>query len=80
MGGITVALIAAVLLALAVAYWWWARPRSPPDEPEYHFRCPGCRRRLRYRAGRVGHRGVCPQCRQHFLFPPPPKPGGGGTE
>jgi hypothetical protein len=73
MGPITVALIAAVVLTLAGAYWWWARRRVAPQEPEYHFRCSWCRRRMHYRAHRVGHRGMCPQCRHEFIFPPGPR-------
>jgi hypothetical protein len=73
MGGLTIPLVVAVLLALAVAYWWLARRRLRPQEPDYHFRCPWCRRRLHYRAHRVGHRGMCPQCRHEFIFPPPPR-------
>jgi hypothetical protein len=38
-----------------------------------HFRCPGCRHKLRYRAQSVGHRGFCPRCRHQFIFPPAPK-------
>jgi hypothetical protein len=48
MGGTTIALIAAALLAVAGACWWLRR-RPPGPEPEYRFRCPGCRNRLRFR-------------------------------
>ena len=63
-----------VLLALggavAVAVWAYLRSRTPTEEPFHHFRCPGCQRRLRYRARRVGHTGRCPQCGLKFTFPP----------
>jgi hypothetical protein len=77
MGGTTVALIAAASLFVAGACWWLWR-RSPG--PVYHFRCPGCRHRLRYWAHSVGHRGICPRCRQRFIFPPVPKSGAGNRE
>jgi hypothetical protein len=76
MGGVTIALIAAALLALAGGYWWLRR-RAAPQEPAYHFRCPRCRRRLHYGAHRVGHRGICPQCRHRFIFPPAPQSNAG---
>jgi hypothetical protein len=75
MGGITIALIAAAVLALAGAYWWLRRRLRP--EPESHFRCRGCRHRLRYGAHSVGHRGICPRCRRQFTFPPAPQSSAG---
>jgi hypothetical protein len=79
MAGTTVALVAAALLAVAGAYSWLRR-RSPGPEAEYQFRCPGCRNKLRYRAHRVGHRGICPRCRHRFFFPPAPKSGAGNSK
>jgi uncharacterized paraquat-inducible protein A len=65
-----------VLLALggavvvAVAVWAYLRFRTPTEEPFHHFRCPGCQRRLRYRARQVGHAGQCPKCGRRLTFPP----------
>jgi hypothetical protein len=72
MGGVIAVLIAAVLVAGAAAgvFLARARKRSAPPEPSYHFRCPGCRRRLRYQARQIGHRGLCPTCKQALTFPP----------
>ena len=56
------------LAAGGVAFWWWRRPR---DEEVHYFRCPGCRRKLRYYARQVGHRGMCNNCKEQFQFPTP---------
>jgi hypothetical protein len=45
--------------------------RAAEEEPLYHFKCPGCKRRLGYRAKQVGHQGMCPQCKQRLVFPSP---------
>jgi hypothetical protein len=34
-----------------------------------HFRCPGCKRRLRFLARQAGHRGECSHCGHHVVFP-----------
>jgi hypothetical protein len=36
----------------------------------YHFRCPRCKRRLRFQPRQVGHQGACSSCRQAVTFPP----------
>jgi DNA-directed RNA polymerase subunit RPC12/RpoP len=58
-----------VAVVVAVA-WAYLRFRPPKEEPVYHFRCPGCQRRLRYRARQVGHAGQCPKCGRRLTFPP----------
>jgi LPXTG-motif cell wall-anchored protein len=58
---------------LAVGIILFTRLRKPQEEPVYHFRCPGCRRKLKYRARQAGHRGMCPQCRQQWTFPAVPE-------
>ena len=57
-------------VALAVAVWAYLRFRIPREEPFHHFRCPKCRRRLRYRARQVGHAGQCSHCGSKLTFPP----------
>jgi hypothetical protein len=62
----------ALLLAAAVAGGYlgprWRRSRQVV--PAYdHFRCPGCKRRLRYLAQKAGHRGRCPTCKRDLTFP-----------
>ena len=44
--------------------------RSREDENYYHFRCPHCKRRLRFLAKQVGHKGKCSNCGCDVLFPP----------
>jgi transcription initiation factor IIE alpha subunit len=63
-------LLVAVLGTAVGGYVWWVRTRAAPDEEKYHFRCPGCRRRLRYTARQVGHQGACSNCGQTLTFPP----------
>lgn len=69
MDALTGALTAGAVIALAGGYFLWTRLRAATEEPMYHFRCPGCDRRLRYRARQVGHRGECSNCGQQLFFP-----------
>lgn len=57
----TTALMVAVMLAIA-----WTRARGRLDAEVHHFRCPRCRRKLRYYARHMGHLVVCPQCQPDF--------------
>jgi hypothetical protein len=59
-----------VLLALAGVCIWWIKHRGPTEEPVFHFRCPSCLRRLRYKAKQVGHKGQCSHCKAILTFPP----------
>ncbi len=56
---------------VAAGAWLWLRRRGhrPLEEPYYHFLCPGCRRRLRYRARQAGNQGQCSRCGKSFRFP-----------
>src|SRR5262249_56740637 len=58
------------VLAVAAGVWVYFRLRAPREEPYYHFRCPRCRRRLRYRQRPVGHSGRCSNCGGGVTFPP----------
>jgi hypothetical protein len=62
----------AVVLVAAGAGFWLLRSRPPKEEPVYHFNCPHCRRKLRYRKKQLGHTGQCPQCRKPLTFPSRP--------
>jgi transcription initiation factor IIE alpha subunit len=69
---IIVAVAAAVLLLAGAAFLVWrsrAR-RAAQDEAVHHFLCPGCGRRLRFRAKQVGHKGQCSHCGKDLVFPP----------
>jgi hypothetical protein len=63
-------LIVGAILALVGGYFLYGRLRTKPEEPYYHFRCPGCGRRLRFRERQVGHRGQCSHCGEGLVFPP----------
>ncbi len=70
MGAMEITLIVVALAAVAGGVFWWIRTREPAEEETYHFRCPGCRRRLRYRQRQVGHKGQCSNCGHELVFPP----------
>ncbi len=65
-----VVLVTALAAGLAVAGVVLVRWRRGGEEPYYHFRCAGCRRRLRYRARQAGHAGQCNHCGYQITFPP----------
>jgi predicted RNA-binding Zn-ribbon protein involved in translation (DUF1610 family) len=62
-----------VILVLANGYALWRQRPSKMDETIYHFNCPECGKRLRYRATQAGHKGMCPRCRAGWDFPPLPE-------
>lgn len=64
-------LVAAVLVvALGVGAYLFVRSRSGSGEEVYlHFRCPGCKRRIRFRAKQAGHSGQCSHCGNKLTFP-----------
>lgn len=65
-------LVVVALLALAnIVAYWRMRPRAA-DEPVYHFKCPNCNQRLRYRARQAGNPGACRRCKARWNFPPVP--------
>jgi hypothetical protein len=65
--------VAALVLAggaLAYGVAHWRRRRREAAAEFYHFRCPNCRRRLRFQSRQVGHKGGCSHCGQTVTFPP----------
>jgi hypothetical protein len=72
--GTMLAVLGAAALALVgggLAYWLRRRGRQRDSNPHYyHFRCPGCKRRLRYQSRQVGHKGKCSHCGNPVIFPP----------
>jgi hypothetical protein len=74
--GMALALIlcARAALALGCLLWGLSRPASP--EAVHCFRCPGCRRKLRYAAHKAGRRGICPRCKSPCSYPTEPIPVG----
>jgi primosomal protein N' len=72
MGTVTAA-VAGVVAALAAGVYLLLHRRGRRREAAaayYHFRCPGCRRRLRFHSGQAGHRGACSHCGRAVTFPP----------
>ena len=59
--------------AAGVGGYFLFRPRQPGEEPYYHFQCPKCQRKLRFRAHKAGHQGMCPRCRTPCTFPVAPR-------
>jgi hypothetical protein len=59
-----------VLTAVGVGVFLFLRGRSPAEEAFSHFRCPKCRRRIRYLSRQVGHKGRCSHCGNELIFPP----------
>lgn len=39
------------------------------DEEFGYFRCPYCKRRLRFALSKAGQKGRCPLCKRHLFFP-----------
>jgi hypothetical protein len=64
-----------VLAAFAAGLGGYRYYRSRPaaEEPYYHFQCPSCKRKLRFRASKAGQPGMCPRCRNPCTFPAAPR-------
>ena len=63
--------VAALALAVCgLAFWLVRRGRREAEAVVYHFRCPKCRRRLRFQSRQVGHKGECSNCGHAVTFPP----------
>ncbi len=59
-----------LVMALAWGYFGWLRNLGGKGETAYlRLNCPGCDRRLRYRADQVGQLGKCPRCKRPIFFP-----------
>jgi hypothetical protein len=65
--------VGAVLVLAAVGGYglvrWRGERRRAAEAVFYHFRCPGCQRRLRFQARQAGHKGQCSHCGQGVTFP-----------
>jgi rRNA maturation endonuclease Nob1 len=66
----TLLLVLGAILAAGAGVWVYLRARSPTAIRFFHFRCPGCRRRLRYKEPQAGHKGECSNCGRELIFPP----------
>ncbi len=65
---VLIAAVAAVVVSGVV--FLFVRMRNKQDDSFYHFRCPKCKRRLRYLSRQVGHKGKCSNCAGEVVFPP----------
>jgi hypothetical protein len=67
-GGVVLALAVGAYLVLLMRW-----RRGPTEGAFLHFRCPGCKRRIRFRARQSGHTGQCSHCGAKLTFPPAAK-------
>ncbi len=69
----TLVLAAGTVLSLAGGGYYllarWRGLRRAREEAFLHFRCPQCRRRLRFQARQAGHKGQCSHCGRDVTFP-----------
>jgi DNA-directed RNA polymerase subunit RPC12/RpoP len=66
---IVLGLVVVLVLGGAGAYFFLLRARAPKEEVFYYYRCANCKRKMRYAAKQANSKGICPQCRQRFVFP-----------
>jgi DNA-directed RNA polymerase subunit RPC12/RpoP len=57
------------LVGVGAASYWFASRRQPAQEPVNLYRCSDCGQKLRYLASKAGNAGMCPRCRNRFIFP-----------
>jgi DNA-directed RNA polymerase subunit RPC12/RpoP len=65
--GITSGLI--VFMSSILLFNKYYRLGSPRAYAYMHFRCPYCKRKLRYRSNQIGHAALCPGCQFRLRFP-----------
>jgi DNA-directed RNA polymerase subunit RPC12/RpoP len=57
------------LVGVGAATYWFFSGRRPVQEPINLYRCSDCGQKLRYLASKAGNAGMCPRCRNRFVFP-----------
>lgn len=62
-------LIGLGIVLLGGGLYFFLRSRKPVEEEPLYFRCPGCKRKLRYYSRQIGHKGQCNSCKEVFTFP-----------
>jgi hypothetical protein len=62
-------IIVVVLAGIGLGVFLFLRNRGPKDEEVLYLRCPGCKRRLKYHPRQIGHKGMCSNCKEQFVFP-----------
>lgn len=67
---VVVLIVIGAVVLVGVVVVLLLRRRKTVDDSFYHFRCPKCRRRLRYQSRQVGRKGKCSNCAGEVIFPP----------
>jgi predicted Zn-ribbon and HTH transcriptional regulator len=67
--GLVGTVVLLLLANLAIAVHGWRRRRK--IETVFHYACPKCGRRLRYRESQIGRPARCPLCERPVVFPKP---------
>jgi hypothetical protein len=65
----TAILVLLAVAAVALAYYGVRLTRRVPEVRLGSCRCPHCHQKLRYRAGQVARRMLCPRCVRGFTVP-----------
>jgi DNA-directed RNA polymerase subunit RPC12/RpoP len=60
-----------ILLALNIGVSLRNRLKQQKDEIQFHYHCPKCHRKLRYREHQIGRFAQCPLCERPIVFPKP---------
>lgn len=67
---VMVGLIAFLICGASFLIYKQYRSRTPSyDEEVFHFRCPGCKRKIGFRTRKAGKTVMCPGCRKSILLP-----------
>ena len=62
-------LIIGIPVMLGIGAMLLLRFRKPKAEEFLYLRCPGCKRKLKFSPRQVGHKGMCNNCKEQFIFP-----------
>jgi LPXTG-motif cell wall-anchored protein len=62
-------LLIGIPVLVGIGVFVFLRARKPKQEAIHYFRCPSCKRKLRYYARQAGHRGMCNSCKEPLTFP-----------
>jgi DNA-directed RNA polymerase subunit RPC12/RpoP len=65
--GITLSLI--IFMSSILLFNKYVRLAPREANSYHHFRCPYCKRKLRYRSNQIGHGAICPGCQFRLKFP-----------
>jgi DNA-directed RNA polymerase subunit RPC12/RpoP len=60
--------VVAVLVVGGVGYLF-VRRRGPEEPSVFYYTCKTCKRKFSYKKPQMGHQGMCPRCKERFIFP-----------